>query len=106
VTITDATPAFQFAGTCGATDLGGPGGEDGVAPGGAALMKETEVSFELTKMSVTMDSQGNGERLEQLRAYCRRRRLRFFAVSAITREGLDPLIQFVGKKVGALRAHA
>jgi len=53
-----------------------------------------------------MDSQGNGERLEQLRAYCRRRRLRFFAVSAITREGLDPLIQFVGKKVGALRAHA
>jgi GTP-binding protein len=53
-----------------------------------------------------MDSQGNGERLEQLRAYCRRRRLRFFAVSAITREGLDPLIQFVVKKVGALRAHA
>ena len=53
-----------------------------------------------------MDSQGNGERLEQLRAYCRRRRLRFFAVSAITREGLDPLIQFVGKKVGALQAHA
>ena len=50
-----------------------------------------------------MDSQGNGQRLEQLRAHCRRRRVRFFAVSAITREGLDPLIEYVGKKVDALR---
>jgi GTP-binding protein len=50
-----------------------------------------------------VDSQGNGQRLEQLRAHCRRRRVRFFAVSAITREGLEPLILYVGKQVEALR---
>lgn len=50
-----------------------------------------------------MDSQGDGQRLEQLRAHCRRRRIRFFAVSAITHDGLDPLIEYVGKKVDALR---
>lgn len=50
-----------------------------------------------------VDSAGNGQRLEHLRAYCRRRRIRFFAVSAITREGLESLVQFVGKKVEALR---
>jgi len=34
--------------------------EDQKIIGTAALMKETDVSFELTKMSVTRDSQGNG----------------------------------------------
>jgi GTP-binding protein len=50
-----------------------------------------------------VDSQGNGQRLEELRAHCRRRRVRFFAISAITREGLDPLIEYAGKQVDALR---
>lgn len=50
-----------------------------------------------------VDSQGTGLRLEQLRAHCRRRRIRFFPISAITREGLEPLIEFVGKKIEALR---
>lgn len=50
-----------------------------------------------------MDSQGNGQRLEQLRTYCRTRRIRFFAVSAVTREGLEPLLLYVGKRVEALR---
>jgi GTPase len=47
---------------------------------------------------------GDIDRLERLQAYCRRRRVRFFAVSAVTRVGLDALIQFVGKKVDSLRA--
>ena len=34
--------------------------EDEKIVGTSALMKETDVSFELTKMSVTRDSQGNG----------------------------------------------
>ena len=34
--------------------------EDEKIVGTAALMKETDVSFEVTKMSVTRDSQGNG----------------------------------------------
>jgi GTP-binding protein len=50
-----------------------------------------------------VDSQGDGQRLERLRAHCRRRRIRFFTISAITREGVDSLIQFVGKKIEALR---
>ena len=36
VTLATATPTFQLAGTCGARDLGGVGGDNGVAPGGAA----------------------------------------------------------------------
>ena len=37
VTTAVAVPAFQSAGTCGASDFGGTGGESGVAPGGALL---------------------------------------------------------------------
>lgn len=50
-----------------------------------------------------LDLKGNGERVEQLRAYCKRRRVRFFAVSAVTREGLDELIAAVGKQLESLR---
>ncbi|HJU04896.1 MAG TPA: GTPase ObgE [Nitrospiraceae bacterium] len=51
-----------------------------------------------------LDVAGDTDRLDRLQSYCRRRRLRFFAVSAVTRQGLDALIQFVGKKVDSLRA--
>ena len=51
-----------------------------------------------------LDVAGDSDRMDKLRAYCRARRLRFFAVSAVTREGLDDVIQFVGKKVDSLRA--
>jgi GTP-binding protein len=46
-----------------------------------------------------LDIKGNEQRLEQLRAYCKKRRLRFFAVSSVTREGLETLVSFVGKQV-------
>jgi GTP-binding protein len=51
-----------------------------------------------------LDVKGSGERLEQLQVYARRKGLTFFAISAVTREGLEPLITFVGKQVEALKA--
>jgi len=51
-----------------------------------------------------LDIRGNGQRLDRLRTYCKRHRLRFFPISAVTREGLDALIIFAGKQVESLRA--
>jgi GTP-binding protein len=50
-----------------------------------------------------LDIGGNQARLDQLRTYCKRRRLRLFPISAVTREGLDTLVTFLGKRVDALR---
>ncbi|TAJ22436.1 MAG: GTPase ObgE [Nitrospirae bacterium] len=50
-----------------------------------------------------LDIAGNGQRLEALRAYCKRRRIKFFTISAATREGLDALVTFVGQQVASLR---
>jgi GTPase len=50
------------------------------------------------------DIKGTGARLEQLQAYCQARGLRFFAISAATREGLDTVVTFIGKQVDALKA--
>jgi len=51
-----------------------------------------------------LDIRGNGERLERLRSYCKRHRLRFFPISSVSREGLEALLGFVGKQVESLRA--
>ncbi len=51
-----------------------------------------------TKLDIKQD-----ERLDALRRYCRRRRYPFFAISAVTREGLDDLISHVGRQVDRLR---
>ncbi|WP_447977603.1 GTPase ObgE [Candidatus Nitrospira bockiana] len=50
-----------------------------------------------------VDIKGDGTRLAALRAYCRGRQIRFFPVSAVTREGLTGLIQFVGKQIDTMR---
>ncbi|MBD0306230.1 MAG: GTPase ObgE [Nitrospiraceae bacterium] len=50
-----------------------------------------------------LDVAGDTDRRERLQSYCRRHGLDFFAISAVTREGLDALIRFVGKKVESLR---
>jgi GTP-binding protein len=50
-----------------------------------------------------LDIKGNGQHLESLRAYCKKRRLRFFPISSATREGLEALVNFVGKQADALR---
>ena len=51
-----------------------------------------------------LDIKGDEQRLDRLRTYCKRHRLRFFPISAVTREGLGALISFVGKQVDTLRA--
>lgn len=50
-----------------------------------------------------IDIKGDGERLERLRAYCRRRRIKFFAISAVTRQGLAELVIYMGTQVERLR---
>ncbi len=50
-----------------------------------------------------IDIKGEGERLEQLKKYCQRRKIRFFAISAATREGLDECLRYMGQQVEALR---
>lgn len=50
-----------------------------------------------------LDVKGDGSRLEQLRKYCKRRQFAFMGVSAATREGVDELVQFVGRQVETLR---
>ncbi len=54
-------------------------------------------------VATKIDIAGDGARLERLKTYCRRRRLRFMAVSSATREGLDELITAVGRHVETLR---
>lgn len=51
-----------------------------------------------------LDIKGDGQRLEQLQRYCQQHSFPFFAVSAVTREGIGPLIESVGRKVESLRA--
>lgn len=50
-----------------------------------------------------IDIKGEGERLEQLKKHCQRRKIRFFAISAATREGLDECLRYMGQQVEALR---
>ncbi len=51
-----------------------------------------------------LDLKGNGKRLEELKAFCKKKRLKFFAISSATREGLDTLVEFAGGRVATLRA--
>ncbi|MBS0170250.1 MAG: GTPase ObgE [Nitrospira sp.] len=50
-----------------------------------------------------LDIKGEGERLGQLKKYCQRRKIPFFAISAATREGLDECLRYMGQQVEALR---
>jgi len=51
-----------------------------------------------------LDIKGNGKRLEELKAFCKKKRIKFFSISSATREGLDQLVQHVGERVATLRA--
>jgi len=53
-----------------------------------------------------LDIKGNGKRLEELKTFCKKKRIKFFAISSATREGLDTLVQHVGERVATLRAAA
>ncbi|MEW6542656.1 MAG: GTPase ObgE [Nitrospirota bacterium] len=50
-----------------------------------------------------LDIKGDEARLNRLRTYCKRHRLRFFPISAVTRQGLEELTTYVGQQVGSLR---
>jgi GTP-binding protein len=50
-----------------------------------------------------LDIAGEDRNLKKLEAYCRRRRLRVFPISAVTGTGLKPLVRFLGEQVAKLR---
>ncbi len=50
-----------------------------------------------------LDAAGDCKNLKKLEAHCRRRRLRLFAISAVTGTGLKPLVRFLGSQVAKLR---
>ena len=49
------------------------------------------------------DIAGGGERWEHLRTYCKQQGITALLVSAVSREGLEPLVRFAGQHVEALR---
>ncbi|OGW66958.1 MAG: GTPase ObgE [Nitrospirae bacterium RIFCSPLOWO2_02_FULL_62_14] len=51
-----------------------------------------------------LDVKGNGKRLDELKAFCKKKRIKFFAISSATREGLGTLVPYVGERVATLRA--
>ncbi len=58
-----------------------------------ALMKKFMI------VAATKIDAADTERLEELSSYCREAGLRFFPVSAVTGEGLEPLLNFLANKV-------
>jgi len=54
-------------------------------------------------VATKVDIAGKSDRLAQLQTYCRRHKYKCLPISAATREGLDDLVTFVGKRVESLR---
>ena len=50
-----------------------------------------------------IDSQGHGENLVKLRVFCEQQSISFFPISAVTREGLSPLLSYLGRQIGTSR---
>ena len=50
-----------------------------------------------------LDAAGDGALLNELQAYCRKQKLKFFAISAATRDGLQPLVQYLGEQVAMIK---
>lgn len=50
-----------------------------------------------------LDAKGDGSKLDLLRTYCTRRQLTFMPISSATRDGVDDLVQFVGRQVDTVR---
>src|SRR3989440_6538411 len=50
-----------------------------------------------------LDAAGDGALLNELQAYCRKQKLKFFAVSAATRKSLQPLVQYLGEQVAMIK---
>ncbi len=54
-------------------------------------------------VATKIDIGGASDRANQLQAYCKKHKYKYFPLSAATREGLAELIAYVGKQVDALR---
>lgn len=50
-----------------------------------------------------VDAAGDGGHLKKLRAHCGRHKVKLFSISAVTREGLEPLIHFLGQQVETIK---
>jgi GTP-binding protein len=50
-----------------------------------------------------LDAIGDGGLLKELRAYCRKEKIKFLAISAATRAGLDSLTQYLGEQVAIIK---
>ena len=68
-----------------------------------ATYDDTLMTRPFAIVATKVDISGDSERLNQLQAYCKRKKYRCFPISAATWEGLDKLIMFVGKQVDDLR---
>lgn len=68
-----------------------------------AAHDETLAGKPYAVVGTKLDIAGDGARLEALRAYCSRKRIRFFAISAAARLGLEDLVTYVGRRVESLR---
>ncbi len=49
------------------------------------------------------DIQGNGQRLDRLRQYCKDKGYDFFPLCSITGKGVKELVQYLGRKVEELK---
>ena len=50
-----------------------------------------------------LDAAGGGALLDDLQSYCRKQKMKFFAISAATRDGLKPLVQYLGEQVAMIK---
>ena len=54
-------------------------------------------------VATKIDSQGTGELRQKLHDFCEQQSLPFFPISAVTREGLQPLLSYLGQQVSNMR---
>ena len=89
-------------------DIGEWTAEDPVASFGVMRQELASYNVSLQEkpfavVGTKLDIQGNGERLLRLEQHCRRQGIPFFSISAVTREGVPALVQFLGTTVDSLR---
>jgi GTP-binding protein len=68
-----------------------------------AAYDDALISRPFAVVGTKLDIKGDGRRLNELKAYCRKHRIRLFAISAVTREGVEALVRYVGTCVARLR---
>ena len=72
------------------------------------LQSYAEGHFQLDKkpfavVGTKLDLRGDDSRLNQLQSFCENHNITFFVISSATREGLTPLVQYVGTQLTTIR---